>query len=190
MNRDEIKVTRQDATRQQIELAIDLLMRSKSLICANLLAWAAIDVLRAIADASGGNTFTASLDKHIKPEKLKQWYGFLKANYNFAKHADRDPDRSIELKSGAVEMAIFQAILDYREVYKNPTVPMLFYQGYMLGTNPELYREPNDVLIQQVKNYLGDDITLESSSILYIAMMENLDETISSLPKEIQSLVK
>lgn len=134
-----ITVTRRQTAREEIDLAVHLLFTGGSLISANLLTWAATDVLKGVAKSKGIPIVADRMVTFIKPEKVKTFFNAIKAHYNFAKHADTDPDKTMKMNPTAVEFSLFNAIVDYGSVYDAHTVPMLLFKAYFLANRPEMF---------------------------------------------------
>jgi hypothetical protein len=152
MARDDLEVvTRQDAARRQITTAIELILGGGDAVSANVLTWAATEMLRGVAEHRGVETFHATLESRIKPEFLRQWRDILKSHYNYAKHADRDPERVVEdFSPEATTWALFGAGIDYATLYGKRTWPMLVYHIWFLCRHPEITVDEGRTLAEKM----------------------------------------
>lgn len=150
-------VTRQDAVRRQLSTAIDLILGNGDAVSANVLTWAATEVLRGVATARGINTFLGSLEDRIKPQHLKDWRNILREHYNYFKHSDRDPDLVItDFTPEATTWPLLGACRDYFEIYKSRTWPMLVYQLWFFCRNPNMLIDEGSGLVSTMSPRLGD----------------------------------
>lgn len=185
MTQPAIIVTRQQATREEIELAARLLLTGGSLICANLLAWAAIDVLRGIGEPKGiQNTDDIIMAYAIHPERRNGWFKLIKENYNFAKHSDREPNKVAEISREAVEFTVFRAIRDYRGVFNASSVFMLLFEGYYNVHNPDIYEAEDSEAVTVSRQLMGDAPTPETILKLYEDYLADVDEVLSAIPAD------
>jgi hypothetical protein len=111
-------------------------------IAVNLLAWAAVDVLRGLAKAAQKNTFLGVLEAGIRPEHVGKWRKLLKDHHNFLKHAAQDPGRVVEdFVPEAATWALFAAVEDYRSLFGMITFPMHLFWAWFTARNPNLLNE-------------------------------------------------
>ena len=136
------RLSRRQVAREEIETSIDLIVEEGSPVSAHLLAWAAIDVLRGVAMNRGEETFLERLETIIRDEKIKVWRSVLRSHYTFAKHADRDPEREVEdFNPESTHLTLLAAITDYGTIYKQLTLPMYLFRGWMFVRNPHMLVE-------------------------------------------------
>lgn len=145
-----------------------------------------IDVLRGVAEAQGTETFLARLEMHIRPEKIKMWRDVLRSHYTFAKHADRDPDRTIDdFNPDSTHLALLAAITDYGTLYKQLTMPMYLFRGWVLAHSPQLLLEgAAEEVIPGVEKMLGPDAPLEAMQALYREYKRDERFYLSGIPEE------
>lgn len=190
-NDDHLGVTRQRTAREEIDLAIHLLFTGGSLVCANLLAWAAIDVLKGVARSQGIVTFGESIITDIvREDRVREWYSLIKEHYNFSKHADKDPDKVVDLRPGAVQFAVFEALSDYQTIYTKPTIPMLMFQCFFVLTNPDIYDDPDLNMLATSRAFFGEHPTLETAGQRYKEYFNDRGAALADLPAEALSLVE
>lgn len=190
-NGDHLGVTRQRTAREEIDLAIHLLFTGGSLVCANLLAWAAIDVLKGVAKSRGLGTFSESIVTGIiREDRVREWYSLIKEHYNFSKHADKDPDKVVDLRPGAVQFAVFEALSDYQTIYIKPTIPMLIFQEFFILTNPDLYDDLELDMLATSRAFFGEYPTLETAGQSYQKYFNDRGAALADLSAEALSLVE
>lgn len=181
---DQITISRRQTAREEADLAIHLLYTGGSLICANLLAWASIEVTNGVARHRGIATLTDLLTEKIRDDKRREWFSIVKQHYNFAKHADRDPELEVEINSDIVEFVVFEAVMNYREVYKQMTFPMLLHGTYMFAKFPEILHETGLSIAHAGHALLGEAPSISKVAKFYTAFVENKADVLASIPEQ------
>ncbi len=144
-------VTRQDAAKRQITTAIELVFGRGDAVSANVLTWSASEMLRGVASAKGIQTFHTNIEMRVREEYIKEWRNILKSNYNYFKHADRDPERVIEdFSPEATTWALFAAGVDYYSIYGKRTWAMLVYHVWFLCRHPNITYEDARELVDKI----------------------------------------
>ena len=125
------------APRAEIDTAIELLFKGGAPVAINVLTWAAVDVLRGVAESLGVRTFQGTLEERIKPEALREWRRIMRNHHNFFKHADRDPDATAQdFMPEATTYPLFGVCADYQSIYQAATFPMLAYMSWFMARHP------------------------------------------------------
>lgn len=149
-------VTRQDTARREIVTAIDLVLGGGDAVSANVLTWAALEVLRGVATARGIETLTAELEDRIKPQAIKMWRELQKGHYNYFKHADRDTDRVVDdFRPEATTWALHSACIDYSRIYETYTWSMIVYKIWFLCRYPDIAMDSGQELVGVSARSLG-----------------------------------
>ena len=151
MFKEPILFSRQKALREQIYAAIGLLLEDNAYVSANLLAWAAIDVLRDIGKAEGRPTLAESINDLIKPEKVREWHLHQKEHYNFSKHANTDPYKVMLFEPRTVYFAVFRACVDYEQIFDKQSFPMMLFKSWHYATMPGLFIEGSRFVVTAQK---------------------------------------
>jgi hypothetical protein len=163
-----LSIDRRRLVREEIETAIDLIFTQGSAIAANLLASAARDVMRGVAESNGIVLLGQMMEAAIKPEKLGEIRNLMRANYNFAKHADRDPDKILpEFKQEESLWSLFVAVSEYEILYQQSIIPMKILSHWMIARRPELIEQ--DSVLHSSSPDFGDGATLERAEKIYAA---------------------
>lgn len=162
MTDDRPKISRRRILRSQIETGIWLVGVRQEFVVANMVAHAAIEVLRSLAKEAGKPTFKGVIEKHVNPEAIQFWRTCDRAAYNFAKHADRDPVADLEgFHHEIARLNVFAAVNDYGEVFGELTPPMLIYRSIEVMRRPGLivpghFRECHERLAAMLAAYRGE----------------------------------
>ncbi|MBN9556611.1 MAG: hypothetical protein J0I26_03685 [Alphaproteobacteria bacterium] len=134
MEFEKYELTKKAVVRAEIDCAINLFFQgspeNKAAVAANVLAWAAVDVLRGIADKNGTKTVRSIIEDKIKPDYVAYWRTLERESYTFSKHADRDSNGVVNFRPEAVAFALFYAVMDYGTVYMKCTMPMHIYRSW------------------------------------------------------------
>ncbi len=110
------RVTKLDAARRQIRVAIRLFFQREDMAAVHTLAAAAQEVLREIGKARSVETFARyddAVDQIVRPEMREEFCRMLRQAQNFLKHADRDPDGVLDFYPEATQYYLFDATRMY-----------------------------------------------------------------------------
>ena len=177
-------LARKDVARRQLSTAISLVLGNGDAVSANVLTWAATDILRGVAQFRKIDTFAATLEDRVKPEYLKDWRGLLREHYNYFKHSDKDPEKEItDFTPEATTWALFGACIDYVSVFKTRTWAILVYHMWFISRHPGITMEETQKLAVNLSPKLGfpAEKPLEESVKLAFEMLENDAGILSSL---------
>lgn len=113
-----LSISKLDAARRQIEVAIRLYFSNDDPISIYTLGAAGYGVLRDIAVAKSMSLRTAEqgLMERVVPGKEKELIAALRRHQNFFKHADRDPDAAIDFNPDSTEWLLFDSCIAYLQI--------------------------------------------------------------------------
>jgi hypothetical protein len=120
-------LSRRDVAQSELNAAIRNFFLDQDLIAAHLLAWAALDVVSDLAKGRGRSTLRAGMRHHMTGVVEKLWSRVERDHYNFMKHADRDPDRTVRVLPEMTAFAIYTACRDFQAVFGINTPSMAIY---------------------------------------------------------------
>jgi hypothetical protein len=108
----QIKVSKIDASRRQLDCAIDLWFRDGDPVSIHTLVSAAFEIIQDLNSKVGNKEITMieMARRLAKPEHVQQVMQLLRKPMAFFKHADRDPHAILEFAPEASEMLIVLAI--------------------------------------------------------------------------------
>lgn len=171
------KVSKTDAARRQLEMAIRLFFENMDHICAFALATASrritddlckraeSDIIKREGQRLGGAaqvrlSYWPEMELQIKPEHWEEARKFLNRDQNFLKHADYDPDAYIEeMSRQKVALTIFTAVSNYKLLTQALTKPMsLFFTWF-------LYEFPNYVRSDSMDDFMQGLQRMRESSV-------------------------
>jgi hypothetical protein len=104
-------VSKLDAARRQLATAIELWFNEKDSVSVHTLAYAAHDVIHALSKKHGRKQSLIMDYEGIKDEHKQMFRKAVRKAGNYFKHADYDPDESLEFNPASNEFFIFFAIL-------------------------------------------------------------------------------
>ena len=153
-------VTRLDAARRQLCLALRLFFSEADAVSTHTLTCAAHEILSvltrhspntasAFAGVKGSFIFENPL---VRPEKKKEYVDMIRKDYNFFKHSGSDPSESVEFDSQRTEFFLFDAASMYRMLTGRWLYPgLLFYAWFSIN-------HPNTVADETPMKLLVDKI--------------------------------
>ena len=128
-----------EAARRNLAAAVRLFFDRDDPIAIHTLAAAAQSVIRDVAKVRG-LAHTSILHDHpdIPAEARKEWINILNAPRNFFKHADADPNGSLEFDESANETLLLDACLILSEISDHALSEAKVYLGWFTTANPTL----------------------------------------------------
>lgn len=128
-----------EAARQNLAAAVRLFFERGDPIPVHTLAAAAQGVIRDVA-TSRGLSHTSILHDHpeIPAVTKKEWVTILNAPRNFFKHADKDPDGTLEFDGKENEPLLLDACLTLTELSNQRLSEANVYLGWVTTANPAL----------------------------------------------------
>jgi len=154
---DELIISKLDAARRQLEMAIRIYFNEGDPVSIHTLAAAAYNVLRDINAKRGGAPMLIKdgCQFAVKPEHLAMFKKKLNEAENFFKHADDDPDETIKFNPGITEYFLLDACDKYRSLTKEivPNLQVFFY--WFVIQNPELFNQPPEMaeILVKMRSY-------------------------------------
>jgi len=124
-------ITKLDAARRQMDAAIGLYFDEGDEVSIHTLVGAARLLIANLSSAAKQETI---LEKFIRPEKLLEFEKAIRAPQNFLKHADKDPDATLDLDPHATELLLLIEVEAYRGLTGGITDAMNIFQTYAAAT--------------------------------------------------------
>jgi hypothetical protein len=132
-------ITKLEAARRQLDQAIKLFFEERDALSIHTLASAAQCILRDIARATGAQHLSILHDHpQIPPEHRKEWVRAINASRNFFKHADNDPNGTLEFDEIENQNLLLDAVLLYGTVAQEHLSAANVYIGWFTTKNSEL----------------------------------------------------
>jgi hypothetical protein len=110
-------ISKLDAARRQLETAALLYFNDRDVVSVHTLAAAAYEIVEPIAQKRGRSTLVQSSLLNLLPENLaNEVRRAMRTPQNFFKHADRDPDATLELEPDFTELLLLDAMVTYAQI--------------------------------------------------------------------------
>lgn len=126
-----------DAAERQLVEAIKMFFERKDPICIHTLTGAALGILESLAQVKHIENPIGKNSCIIKDSEKKVWRNALAKHRNFFKHADSDPDNSIEFDSRLNELNLISAIVYHNALTSYYLVELLIFQEWFLLKYPK-----------------------------------------------------
>lgn len=152
-----IQFSRLDAVKHQLDLAVRAYLQFDDPVSALTLAGAAERVLSDLQPQDGilgvdAWSLRAFCNLHIKPEYQKAAGKLLRDGYDFLRHADRAPNRVLELNVETVEIYLLLSIRAYSALAKSNTTVMIAFKLWMMVERPHWISEEDAPAIREFSN--------------------------------------
>lgn len=124
-----ITLSKLEVARRQLETAITMYFNGGDPVSTHTLAAASLEILRDLNNALQGSPMFSDLEASgiIKPDKLALARSAMRSAQNFFKHADKDPNGTLDFNPEATAFYLLDAIEKYRELSKeNPPIVRVF----------------------------------------------------------------
>jgi len=133
-----LKISKLDAAKRQIETAVFLYFNEGDPISIHTLTMAASNVLR---DLNGGKVWMIKthFNDHIKEGMEKEAWKIMNRYENFLKHADTDPDGILDFNPDVTEICLWEAGRVYREFTGESPHPMVAYNIWFKKYHDQLF---------------------------------------------------
>lgn len=132
-----IKISKLDAARRQIDTAVRLYFDYGDPVSIHTLAAAAFDILQGL-DKQGPNTgtFYNRMAERFQPEHRKVVIDAIRTSQNFFKHANLDPEATLEFNPGEAEILLLGACDKFGDLVGRRTAEMGLYVAWFIMQNP------------------------------------------------------
>jgi hypothetical protein len=137
------RIGKLEAARRQIEFAIRAHFENRDPFAIHTVTEAAFGILRALAEKHGGVRAHQAIKDCIKPGSERTFWWYINRASNFLKHADRDPDATLEDVNEEInDSAIFIAVAYYGDLSAEPVSPIMnLFFNWHLCLHPNLMTE-------------------------------------------------
>ena len=136
------KITKIDVVKRHLDVAIKLFFEDDDPVPIYTLSAASHTILKDLVKHQTGKlaVFDGWVDKYIRPEKKKEASILFGSKRNFLKHAERDPEETIdELKPELVEMELVFCCATFKQLGEDLTNHMAIYMSWLMAQQPELF---------------------------------------------------
>ncbi|WBU39769.1 hypothetical protein [Marinobacter alkaliphilus] len=151
---DFVEISKMDAARRQLTVAIELYFRGFDAISIHTLSAAARNVLDNLCSHRGVKVpirLESMLNEMIKPEHQKNVRNKFRKSENFFKHADKDPDGTLRFNPISTEYTILEAVESYAAL-SNELPPMLLaFRTWWMLHNQDLLNDASNQFSEMLK---------------------------------------
>jgi len=130
-----IQITKLDAAKRQLETAIRLYFNDADPVSIHTLTGAAHSILSDLNKKCGGRPMLIS-DFPIKNEYRKEFKKIITEAKNYFKHADKDPDSTIEFCPDTNDHFLFDACEKYMELTSEKVAFFIIYKAWYANKYP------------------------------------------------------
>jgi hypothetical protein len=141
-----LKLSKLDCVRRQLEMAIELYFMERDSVSIHTLASAVYQLLIDINKHRGGRpllTELESLKGKVIPGKEKEVMRLMSEAENFFKHADRDPEGTIDFSPESNESILWESSAKYRELTGETSAPLQAMNVWFQIRHPNLFTYEN-----------------------------------------------
>jgi hypothetical protein len=139
-----LKFSKLDCARRQLELAIELYFLERDPVSIHTLVSAARQILTDINKHRGGKplfTEAQAFKGIVIPGKEKELAQLFRNPANFFKHADDDPDASIDFSPDFNEVILWETSRKYRELTSETIPAMGAINVWFQARHPEIFTD-------------------------------------------------
>lgn len=135
-------ISKLDAVKRQVETALHLYFLSRDPVSIYTLAHAAYQILVDLNKHRGGRAMLMEdmVTIYARPNHKKEVYAKIHEAENFFKHANRDPEDTIDFSPDASETVLWEACLKYSELSGEQTPIMQAMNGWFQARHPDLFK--------------------------------------------------
>ncbi|MGD0276953.1 MAG: hypothetical protein ABSB79_13030 [Syntrophales bacterium] len=137
-----MKITKLDAARRQLETAIRLYFNDADPVSIHTLAGAAHNILSDLNNKYGGNPMIVS-DFMVKDEHKVEIRKLINEAKNHFKHANKDPEVSIDFRPEVNDYVLFDSCEKYIELTSEKILYFIIFRGWFTYTHPGVLVYPN-----------------------------------------------
>jgi hypothetical protein len=165
-----IKISKLDAAKRQLETAIRLYFNYGDPVAIHTLACAAHEILSDLNKKYSGKPMVVS-DFMIKDEYKKHFMKMIREPQNFFKHANKDPENTIDFNPDVSHFFIFDAISKYQEITEEIVPFFVIFRGWFGAQHIDIFYFSNEkkVFISNTISKYGNDRSAYFSDMLEVS---------------------
>jgi hypothetical protein len=186
-----VRLSKPDVIRAQLDGAIILVADEDSYVAAHTIVMACEELLRTWSDFKK-IPYSTDWRSQINPKYRGREHTFIRGNYNFFKHADKDIDAETDIEPENMrqwnEIFLLSFIRGYVDLFHDLSWRMRIYYKWMAvqGIATDLRFLPHSIIIQKAIDNLNLNTPVEKRSLLRNWLGFSSEE----LPREAEALNK
>ena len=145
ITKPKLKITKLDAAKRQLEMAIRLYFNEADPVSIHTLASAAHIILSDLNKKCAGKPMIVS-DFLVKDKFKKEIRKKINEAKNHFKHADKDPETTIDFRPGVNDFVLFDACEKYIELTSEKPPYFIIFRGWFS------YKYPDSVIFPHGQN--------------------------------------
>lgn len=152
----DMKLTKAEVAARQLDTAIKLFFNAGDVVSVHTLAAASATVFADILEQTGETSWREQIVEEHSDLTKSQVFNILRSAQNFFKHADLDPEESLEFSDTYNDAMIFIATLECglllqsknqkRKARKKLSTPMSVFQLWNIATKPDDFYMPEAIV--------------------------------------------
>lgn len=152
------EITKLQAAKRQLSVAIRLFFKRADSLAVHTLVSAAYQILWDLARRRGATSIVKG-NARIRLEKQGEWERILNRAQSFLKHADRDPDATLEFDPELTSFFLFDAVVLYYQLTSAPFHEGTVYMTWFTVKHHDLLLEGQmkDSIVESVGRGLDPD---------------------------------
>jgi hypothetical protein len=157
--KDELIISKVDASKRQLETAIQLYFHDGEPVSIHTLVAAAYNVLRDLNKTRSGTPMFVKdhLQSYLKSEFASDFKKMVNEAENFFKHADHDPEKVLTFRPSLTEMLLFDACQKYRDLTTETTAILTLFTFWHIIQNPQGFIIPSEAqsIVESISSRYG-----------------------------------
>jgi hypothetical protein len=137
--------TKIDAARRQLDAAIRLFFALEDPFAVHTIISAAHRILRDLAEQSGRSRFHQTVKGLIRPGMEGEFWSAINKNVNFLKHANSDPEATLEFEEEVNDALIAHSCLYYETLGHQLTPDMRGFIWWYMMMKPNLLVKSSEI---------------------------------------------
>jgi hypothetical protein len=166
-----VELPKADVLKSHIDSAVILIAYESAYVSAHTLVMACEEIIRTLSDKKG-KPYQTDWRSRVNPIYKGKEHTFIRSNYNFFKHADRDIDEVLELEPEDVrcfnETFLFSFITGYSTLFENLSVTSRTYVKWAAacGDAIDLDAIPHSEIFKKAIAYIELDTPVRKRDLL------------------------
>lgn len=141
------KISKLDAARRQLEMAINLYFFDRDFVSVHTLAAASFRLLSDLLEHHDVpyQSMNERVLEYVKAEFQEEFLRSVKQAENFFKHADRDPEEILTFDPRETEFLLWDAVVAHHALVGDTPPLLRAFHIWFIVQNPTLFRLPTEM---------------------------------------------
>ncbi|MDP2642686.1 MAG: hypothetical protein Q8P62_02490 [Candidatus Peregrinibacteria bacterium] len=171
-----IYVSKLDAAKRQLEMAIRLFLSNEEIVSTHTLAAAAHEILKNLCNKQEKESaLKDTMLKMVKPERRDEFWHMLNDPENFFKHANKDPEGILKSYTGNTEMLLWDVCTMYQQLTNElPPLVRVYFLWYFSKDPDTLANTPDNTEYKNMIRELNLDPSNKQKFLEYLPYAEKI----------------